>query len=242
MPRPLAESEVSRRPAAALSFAHGEKAARDEPKLDRILNNLAARGMQETGASSVAIGLGSQGAMICRAVAGQPLADPGGPINTESGLTGMAVRRQMSQWCTDTESDARVDVEVCRQLGLRSIIVVPVRSRDTVIGVFAIFSANPDAFALADLNTVKKLAHWAAEAFEAASREAAAESVAIADSDHSGGRQPGGFDSAPSHAIGIKDYLLKARRALVGSLNALIGIFRGRSISHPTSSSDHCGG
>ena len=58
----------------------------------------------------------------------------------------MAIRRQMSQWCNDTESDARVDIEVCRLLGLRSIIVAPVRSRETVVGVFAIFSMNPDAF------------------------------------------------------------------------------------------------
>ena len=64
------------------------------------------------------------------------------------------------------ESDSRVDIEVCRQLGARSIIVVPVCVGDTVVGVIAIFSANPDAFSLRDLNSVKELAELASEAIE----------------------------------------------------------------------------
>jgi GAF domain-containing protein len=143
-----------------------EKAMRDEPKLDRILNDVAARALQATGATGVAIGLGREDAMICYAATGLPFADLGVRINTESGLTAAAIRRQMSQWCSDTESDSRVDIEVCRQLGARSIIVVPVCVRDTVVGVIAIFSANPDAFSLRDLNSVKELAELASEAIE----------------------------------------------------------------------------
>jgi len=223
MPRPLAESEVSRRPAAALSFAHGEKAARDEPKLDRILNDLAARAVQETGASSVAIGLGREDAMICCAVAGLSPADLGAPINTESGLTGIAIRRQMSQWCTDTESDLRVDVELCRQLGVRSIIVVPVHTRDTVVGLFAIFSVSPDAFSLGDLNTVKKLAHWAAEAIETTARNAAPQTIApaIAAPNHLRGKQPVGVNPELTHSI--RNYAARIRQAIA------LALFRGKS-------------
>src|SRR5205814_5088452 len=88
----------------------------------------------------------------------------GATNNGEAGITGMAIRRQMSQWCSDTESDARVDPEVCRQLGVRCIIVVPVSVQDVLISVFAIFSGNPDAFSLTDLKTVKKLSHWVSQA------------------------------------------------------------------------------
>ena len=95
-------------------------------KLDRIFDILAERALQETGATSVAIGLLRDGGVTCRATAGVPMTEIGDPINRETGLTGLAIRRQMSQWCSDTESDARVDQEVCRQLGVRSIIVVPV--------------------------------------------------------------------------------------------------------------------
>src|SRR4029077_10107905 len=127
---------------------------------------LAERALQETGATSVAIGLLRDGGATCRAVAGMPIIEIAAPINRETGLTGLAIRRQMSQWCNDTESDARVDQEVCRQLGVRSIIVVPVSLQDAVVGVYAIFSENPDAFSLADLNTVKKLSHWVSAAVE----------------------------------------------------------------------------
>jgi GAF domain-containing protein len=144
-------------PAAALAPAD---------KLDRIFDILAERALQETGATSVAIGMLHNGGVTCRATAGMPITEIGAPINRETGLTGLAIRRQMSQWCSDTESDARVDQEVCRQLGVRSIIVVPVSLKDAVVGVFAIFSGNPDAFSLADLNTVKKLSHWVSVAVE----------------------------------------------------------------------------
>jgi putative methionine-R-sulfoxide reductase with GAF domain len=140
----------------------------DEPKLDRVLHDIAARALHATGATGVAIGLGKEGAMICRATAGRPIPDAGVRINTESGLAAAAIRRQMSQWCSDTEFDPRVDVEVCRQLGVRSIIVVPVRARDTVVGVFAIFSVHPDAFSLRDLMKAKDLAHSTTEAIETA--------------------------------------------------------------------------
>ena len=101
--------------------------------------------------------------MICRAADGLPLSHVGAPIDIESGLTALALRREMSQWCSDTESDGRVDAEVCHRLGVRSIIVVPVRSAQLVVGVFAVFATTPDAFSLESLNTIKKLAHWAGE-------------------------------------------------------------------------------
>ena len=151
-----ANSELPQEPTAA-DLAPAEK-------LDRIFGILAERAVQETGAASVAICLMCDAGVICRATAGLPITEVGDPINLETGLTGRAIRRQMSQWCSDTESDARVDPEVCRKLGVRCIIVVPVSVQDGVVGVFAIFSGNPDAFSLADLKTVKKLSHWVSQA------------------------------------------------------------------------------
>jgi transcriptional regulator with GAF, ATPase, and Fis domain len=216
VPPSRAESEVSELLPAAPD-------AEPVERLDRLLHRFADRALQDTSASSVAIGLMGESAVICRTVAGLPLMEVGSPINSESGLTGMAIRRQMSQWCNDTESDARVDLEVCRLLGLRSIIVAPVLSRDTVVGVFAIFSMNPDAFSLADLNTVKKLAHWAAEAVETTAGNAA--------------RQVGpdreqlvSVHSERAHAAGVKNYVVKIQRGIVVKLNGLVRILRSRSV------------
>jgi hypothetical protein len=165
-PPPRAENDAPTQGSDSPTFGGGEEATPDKAKLDRILDDIAARALQATGATGVAIGLGRVGAMICRATAGLPLREVGGKINSESGIGAAAIRLQMSQWCSDTESDPRVDVEVCRQLGVRSIIVVPVRARDAVVGIFTIFSANPDAFSLRDLMAVKDLAHQTTEAID----------------------------------------------------------------------------
>ena len=149
MSRPLPQSEAPQLPAVATPFPPPDK-------LDRILQNLVRRALQETRASSAAIGVIHESAMVCRAAAGLPLSHVGEPIDIESGLTAMAVRREMSQWCSDTESDGRVDPEVCQRLGVRSIIVVPVRSAQSVVGVFAVFATTPDAFSLEQSEYDKK--------------------------------------------------------------------------------------
>jgi GAF domain-containing protein len=225
MPRPRAESEGSQAPPATRDFTSIEK-------LDRILHDLAARAQQETGASSVAIGLVRDDAVICRATAGLAMMEVGAAINTRSGLTAMAIRRQMSQWCNDTLSDTRVDIDVCQHLGVRSIIVVPIRSRESVIGVFAIFSVNPDAFSLAELNVIKKLAHWATEAVEATWRNAAPQTIApaVVGPGRSREKQLVSVDSERAHAAGIKNHVVRLQRAIVTKLSRLIGVLRSRSV------------
>jgi len=216
------ETDVSSHPAAVPLFTAREKAMRDEIKLDRILHDVAASALQATGATGVAIGLGREDAMICRAAAGLSFPDLGVRINTESGLTAAAIRRQMSQWCSDTESDSRVDVEVCRRLEVRSIIVVPVCSWDTVVGVFAIFAANPDAFSLSDLNTVKELAQWANEAIETTVGNTVPQTIApaMARLDHSRGEQSVDVNSERAHGAGLRNYAMRIQRAIVLALRS----------------------
>ncbi len=221
VPRSRAQVDVSNHRAVLPSSAAVDKTMRDEPKLDRILNDVAARALQATGATSVAIGLGREDGMICYAAAGIPFPDLGVRINTESGLTAAAIRRQMSQWCTDTESDSRVDVEACRQLGVRSIIVVPVCVRETVVGVIAIFSANPDAFSLNDLNKVKELAELASEAVETTTvGNMALQTTApvMARPDEPGRRHPVHVNSVRTCGVEIGKYAMRIRRAIVLAL------------------------
>jgi len=185
-------------------------------KLERIFDILAERALQETGATSVAIGLLHQGGLTCRAAAGMPIIEIAAPINRETGLTGLAIRRQMSQWCNDTESDARVDREVCRQLGVRSIIVVPVSLQDAVVGVYAIFSENPDAFSLADLNTVKKLSHWVSAAVEPTTVETSPATVPPAgvDCELSDEQTAIIFNPAYTQESSLRNYAARIRRTV----------------------------
>jgi TonB family protein len=137
--------------------------------LDLILHDIAERARQSTGASGAAIALERDGSMVCRAAAGETAPDLGVSINTESGLTGACVREERAQWCPDTDADDRVDAEACRQLQVRSIVVVPLFARERVIGVFEIFSGQPRAFGERELRALQELAIWVTEAIKGGS-------------------------------------------------------------------------
>ena len=60
--------------------------------------------------------------------------------------------------CVDTEDDPRVDPEVCRRLGTRSVVAVPLRNRDVPLGAIAVTSSQPNAFAEAHAEVLQLLA------------------------------------------------------------------------------------
>lgn len=150
----------------------------NELALDLILHDLAEQARQATDASGAAIALQRDRSMVCRAAAGAVAPDLGVAINTESGLTGACVREQKTQWCSDTETDPRVDAEACRALGVRSIVVVPVFRRDSLVGVLEIFSSEPEAFREHHLTTLQGLAQWVTEAMQSAAGKTAVRQVA----------------------------------------------------------------
>jgi PAS domain S-box-containing protein len=67
-------------------------------------------------------------------------------------------------YCEDTELDARVDIEACRAIGIRSMVVVPLLSGDSAIGVLKAFSSRSRAFEDLDIYIVQLLAGLCAAA------------------------------------------------------------------------------
>ena len=49
-------------------------------------------------------------------------------------LSGLCIREGRGLQCDDSEDDPRVDRDACRHVGLRSMIVMPLRHHDAVIG------------------------------------------------------------------------------------------------------------
>jgi len=151
-----------------------------ELALDLILHDIAERARQATSASGAAIAIHQDDAMVCRAAAGAIVPDLGAKITTEHGLSGAFVRTGETQWCADTNADERVDPDACRQLGVRSLAVVPVFAGTSLVGVFEVFSAKPQAFCEQDLHTLQDLAQWVTEAVQGASGTAAARQQGLA--------------------------------------------------------------
>jgi GAF domain-containing protein len=127
--------------------------------LDAALQLLADRAQYITGATGAAIALRRNGMddMLCRASTGSNAPELGALLSTEFGLSGESVRTRRTLRCDDAERDARVNREVCRRLGIASVVVMPVVNDDEVLGVFELFSGQANAFGERDLSAMQRL-------------------------------------------------------------------------------------
>jgi len=115
------------------------------PNLDAALQLIAERSKIFSNANGAALALSEHNVMVCRASAGD--APPvSAKLDVSSGFSGYCARTGFLQRCDDAETDLRVDRESCRLLGIRSIIAVPIRLGETVIGLLEVFSSRPHAF------------------------------------------------------------------------------------------------
>ena len=143
--------------------------------LDAALQLLAERAQYITGASGAAIALrrGEHNDMLCRASAGSNAPELGALLSMEYGLSGESVRTRQVLRCDDAERDARVNREVCHDLGIASVVVMPIVSEEQVLGVFELLSGKPRAFDERALSALQRLS----EMVETAVKHAAAAQV-----------------------------------------------------------------
>jgi TonB family protein len=142
--------------ATALS-AHGGGALSADLALDLVLNEIVEHARLATGATAAAIALVRGDEIVCRATTGANAPDLGVKLDVHSGLSGACVQSRKWQRCDDTETDSRVDAEICRGLGVRSILVFPVVRDEKLLGVFEIFSPRPNAFSDREIQTLQAL-------------------------------------------------------------------------------------
>ena len=115
--------------------------------VDAVLQLVTERAVTLTGATGAALAFLTEDKMICRARAGEPAPPLGTPVNVKEGLSGECVRSDLLVSCEDTENDPRVDPEVCRTLGIGSMMAAPIVSYLRVVGLLEVFSPHPRGFA-----------------------------------------------------------------------------------------------
>jgi len=142
--------------------AHGGAASFDLA-LDLVMNEVVQEARLETGATGAAIALSRDGEMVCRATTGANAPELGVRFEMTSGLSGACLQTGMIQQCTDTETDARVNAEDCRRLGVRSMMVLPLGDGEDPFGILEVFSSSPHAFSDRSVNTLQVLARRVAE-------------------------------------------------------------------------------
>src|SRR5437868_5637495 len=132
----------------------------DHANLDAALDIILRVAVQRTGATAAAIALMRSGQLVCQARLGDIAPDLGVALNVETGITGTCVRSAEILHCQDTETDARVDSSVCRALGIRSILVVPIVVNGAVAGILETLSSNSRAFNSKHIEWLTRLADF----------------------------------------------------------------------------------
>lgn len=114
--------------------------------LEVVLHEIVEQACAVTGASGAAVILHRDGEWVCRASTGASAPPLGARLSGESGLIAECIRTRQTQQCEDAQADARVDARVCRNLGIRSAIALPVIQNEALLGVFAAFSPREGLF------------------------------------------------------------------------------------------------
>lgn len=128
-----------------------------ELNLEPAISAITERAQHLTGATGAAIALRAGDEIVCRARAGRTAPDLGVRLQTESGISAEAVRTGEVMLCHDAERNPRVDLASCRRLGVRSILVSPLRYYRRTLGVFEVLSSTPSAFDEKDVATMQLL-------------------------------------------------------------------------------------
>ena len=130
--------------------------------LDLVLQFLVERVVEMTHSNGGAIALGQNDEMFCRASTGLA-PDVGARIGSGSALTSECLSTAKIVRCDDTEIDARVDREICRELNLRSSLILPILFEGRVRGVLEVFSPVANAFNDQHLALLQQLAEFTSQ-------------------------------------------------------------------------------
>jgi putative methionine-R-sulfoxide reductase with GAF domain len=140
-----------------------------EQELEAALQLLVERAQYITGATGVALALPSGEEMVCRASAGTSAPPVGARLQVRSGLTGESIARRQLLRCDNAEDDPRVNLETCREMGIASIVVLPLLRRSgEICGLFELFSDHAYAFEERDLSALERLANLTLTAMDLA--------------------------------------------------------------------------
>ena len=158
--------ETIRQSSASLIFVKLRKMiASDTQPTETILGAIAVAAHSLTGATGAAVAMPRDGAVVCVGRSGETAPELGARLNVDSGISGECLRTGVTMRCDDASRDFHVDAEVCRQLGLQSIAVVPLRGQHGRVGVLEAFSTESYAFNEASMGVLERLAGLAEAAW-----------------------------------------------------------------------------
>ena len=121
------------------------QAAIAHARLDRteLMEMVTAQVQALTGATGAALQIAMDDEMVFAAASGSSAPFIGLRFPLDTSLSGLCVRTGQTLRCDDAELDARVNAEVCRQVGIRSTIIAPLSFDGRVAGVLRSCRPSP---------------------------------------------------------------------------------------------------
>lgn len=123
--------------------------------LGGIMTLVTERAQILTRANGAAIELVEENEMVYRGATGMAASQLGLRMRRDGSLSGLCVRSGEILRCEDSQTDPRVDREACQRVGLRSMVVVPLRHGDIIVGVLKVMASTPSGFSEADQRTLE---------------------------------------------------------------------------------------
>ncbi len=93
-----------------------------------------------------AVGLARSDVLVCVAAGGSCGPKIGTRCSRNEGLTGLCFTSGRVQLCNDAEKDDAADAVACRQIGVKSVLAIPLRRDCRPVGVLELLSSEPNAF------------------------------------------------------------------------------------------------
>jgi EAL domain-containing protein (putative c-di-GMP-specific phosphodiesterase class I) len=106
--------------------------------------------------------------LVITAASGNVADSVGSVLSVAHSLSGLAIRSGVTQRCYDATTDHRVDTPLAAELGILSMICVPLRRDDERVGVLNITSSKASAFGPADEKSLAGLADFVSSMIGAA--------------------------------------------------------------------------
>lgn len=117
-----------------------------------------AQAFTNASGAAIAVGEGNSDEIVCRARSGASAPDVGTALRVEGTFTGICIQSGKELRCDDAETDTRVDTAAIRALGIRSMVVTPIKEEGKVVGVLAVFAPTPHAFTITHVAVLKTMA------------------------------------------------------------------------------------
>jgi PAS domain S-box-containing protein len=126
--------------------------------LNQLMNLICVRSQEITRASGAVIELVDGDEMTYAAACGAVATHTGLRLKISTSLSGKCVLSNEVLICKDSENDLRVDLEACRRIQARSMIVVPLTHSVKSVGVLKVVSSKPNAFRSKEVSLLRLLA------------------------------------------------------------------------------------